>query len=95
MTNQTEQTIREFIAENFLFTGDASALSSNQSLLEADILNSTGVLEVVMFLEERFGFKVADNEVVPKNFDSVNSLTAYVEGKLAAGAAKGAIENAA
>jgi len=74
--------IRRYILENFLFTDDESQLRDDASFLEEGIVDSTGVLELVMFVEETFGIEVADEEILPENFDSVERLTRYVEAKL-------------
>jgi len=76
-----EDKLRNFILENFLFTDDQSALSSGASFLEQGILNSTGIMEVVLFVEEEFGISVADDEMVPENLDSVKALVGYVSRK--------------
>lgn len=77
--------IHEFIVDNFLF--GAGALDDTASLMGEGIIDSTGVLELVMFVEEKFGITVADDEVLPENFDSVSNLAAYVDSKLAVGSA--------
>ncbi len=74
--------IRRYILENFLFTDDEARLRDDVSFLEEGIVDSTGVLELVMFVEETFGIEVADEEILPENFDSVERLTRYVEAKL-------------
>jgi acyl carrier protein len=74
--------IRKFIASNFLFRDDADEIADADSLLESRVIDSMGVLELVTFLEERFEIRVADNEVVPKNLDSIGSIAAYVGRKL-------------
>lgn len=74
--------ITEFIIENFLF-GTANGLQEDTSFLEEGIIDSTGVLELVTFLEENFGIKVADEELIPENFDSINNVAAYLERKAA------------
>lgn len=75
--------IRHFILENFLF-GQADAFpGADESLLMAGAIDSTGVLELVLFLEERFQIQVDDAELVPENLDSLNQLAAYVERKQA------------
>jgi acyl carrier protein len=79
MTIETQ--IRQYILENFLFTDDESALRDDASFLEEGIVDSTGVLELVMFVEETFGIEVADEEIVPENFDSVEKLARYVRAK--------------
>src|SRR3954463_10772520 len=68
--------IHDYIVGNFLF--DTTDVADDDSLLEEGILDSTGVLEMVLFVEERLGVPVADAEVVPANFDSVNALTHFV-----------------
>jgi acyl carrier protein len=79
-----EQKIRDYILENYLFTDDQSALSNNDSFLDKGILDSTGILEVIYFIEEDFDIKVEDEEMIPENLDSVNKIIAFVERKQAA-----------
>lgn len=79
-----ENRIREYILENYLFTDDQSMLGSDDSFLEKNILDSTGMLEVIYFLEDEFGIKVKDEEMVPENLDSVNRIVAFVARKNAA-----------
>ena len=78
-----EQKIRDYILENYLFTNDQAALSSSDSFLEKGIIDSTGILEVIHFLEDEFGIRVEDDEMVPENLDSVNNIVAYVGNKQA------------
>ncbi len=82
MTTGTENKIRAFIAENFLFREDLQALSETQSLLDAGLIDSTGVLELVAFLETIFPITIEDADIVPENLDTVKSIVAYVERKL-------------
>lgn len=74
-------TIRSFIFENFLFDADETALNNNDSFLEQGIIDSTGVLELVNWLEETYGIQVDDMELIPENLDSVNRLSAFIENK--------------
>lgn len=76
-----EATLRTFILENYLFTDDESALNNNDSFLNKGIIDSTGILEVIFFIEENFGIKVADEEMVPENLDSITNLTAFIARK--------------
>lgn len=76
---QTE--VKRFILQNYLFSTDESLLSDTDSLMQKGIIDSTGVLELVMFLEEQYRIKVLDDELVPTNLDSVASIVAFVEGK--------------
>ena len=73
-----EHLIRRYILENFLFTSDNGQLEDHVSFLEEGIVDSTGILELVMFVEETFGISVKDEEIVPENFDSVAQLAHYV-----------------
>jgi acyl carrier protein len=73
--------IREFLAENFYAGTDVSQLGENDSLLEMGIVDSTGVLDLVAFVEESFGISVADREITPENFDSIRRLADFIKGK--------------
>lgn len=73
--------IRDYILANYLFTDDPSALKDDDSFLEKGVLDSTGILEVIYFLEEEFGFKIADEEMIPENLDSVNNIVSFIERK--------------
>lgn len=75
--------IREFILETFIFTDDQSALANDDSFLEKGIIDSTGVLELVMFLEEEYGLTIDDEELVPENLDSVNAINGFIQRKQA------------
>ena len=74
--------IRNFIIDQFLF-GDESQLSDDVSFLESGIIDSTGILELVTFLEETYSIKVEDTEMLPENFDSVNNVAEFIERKVA------------
>jgi acyl carrier protein len=73
--------VRAFLVDSFLL-GDDDGFASDESLLEAGIIDSTGVMEVVAFLEESFGIAVADDELVADNLDSVDRLTRFIQLKL-------------
>lgn len=79
MKAEIEAQVRSFIEDNFLFREDRSSLSDTESLLEAGLIDSTGILELVAFLEERFKIDIADADLVPANFDSIQAIVAYVE----------------
>lgn len=74
-----EARVRHYILENLLFSDDGSELPNDASLLDRGIIDSTGVLEVVMFLEEAFGIRVKASEMLPENFDSVDNIVRFVE----------------
>lgn len=78
-----KKTIRQYILENFLFTEDESALKDSDSFLETGIIDSTGVLEIILFIEETYGIKVNDSEMFPANLDSVDNLSNFVQRKQA------------
>jgi acyl carrier protein len=73
--------IRVFIVDNFLF-GDDRRMVDDTSFLESGIIDSTGMLELVSFLEERFGIRVEDEEFVPDNLDSLQNLSVFIGRKL-------------
>lgn len=75
-----EQQLREFITATFLY-GQPKAIDLHTSLLETGIVDSTGMLEMIMFLEETYGFSIDDRELVPDNLDSIQNLVAFVQRK--------------
>jgi acyl carrier protein len=81
--NESQQ-IRQFILKNFLFTDDDSSLSDSSSLIASGTIDSTGVLELIMFVEEAFKIAVAEEEMVPDNLESVDKIVRYVRSKRAA-----------
>lgn len=76
-----EEKLRTFILENYLFTDDESQLSNADSFLDKGILDSTGILEVIYFIEDEYSLKVEDEEMIPENLDSVEYLVAFVKRK--------------
>lgn len=74
--------VREFIVDNFLFREDRETVSDTESLLENGLMDSTGVLELVAFLESDIGIEIQDNEIVPENFDSIENISNYANAKL-------------
>jgi acyl carrier protein len=84
MTGDTQATIRAFIVENFLFGDESHPLPSDLSLIDNDLIDSTGVLELVGFLEERFAIKVADADIVPANLDTIERIAGFIRRKQAA-----------
>ena len=79
--NEIEQDVREFISENFILDGEQ--LEADASLTRRGVLDSMGVLELIMFVEERFGVKVPDEDTVPENFDSIERIVRYLRERLA------------
>jgi acyl carrier protein len=77
------QTIRKFVIDNYLF-GEASKLGNDDSFMETGIIDSTGILELVRFLESTYGITVEDEELIPDNLDSVNKTVSFVQAKQSA-----------
>lgn len=73
--------VRSFLLANYLFTEDESALDDSVSFLESGLVDSTGMMEVIFFIEETFSIGVDDVEMIPENLDSVESLVAFVARK--------------
>ena len=80
MEKNIQKTFRNFIIENFLFEED-DGLKKDTSFLENGIIDSTGVLELVMFIEETYDISVDDDEIVPENLDSISNITKYIQRK--------------
>ena len=76
------ETVRSSILENFLFDADENALNDDESFLKQGILDSTGILELVGWLESEFGIHVKDEELIPENLDSIKLIAAYINRKL-------------
>lgn len=81
MTDALREQVRGFILENYLFTTDTSAIGLDDSLLGRGIVDSTGMLEIIFFIEEQLGVKVKDEEMIPDNLDSVNKITQFVQSR--------------
>lgn len=84
------QELRALVVENLLFGQLEGRLDDDDSFLEKGIIDSTGVLELVSLLEERYSIRVEDEDLIPQNLDSVNGLKRYVESKLRPEQAAGA-----
>ena len=80
--NQYAPVVRDFIVQNFLFSDAGFELGDDESFLRKGIIDSTGVMEVVAWLEETFGFSVQDADLVPENFDSVNNIGNYISRRI-------------
>jgi len=76
--NTIRAAVRGYILENLMFSSNEADLPDDASLLDRGIIDSTGVLELVLFVEERFGVKVKDSDMLPRNFDTVNALARFV-----------------
>jgi acyl carrier protein len=79
--NEIREQLRSYILDNFLF-GDDNGFDDTVSFLDTGIINSTGILELIYFLEERFSIIVKDEELIPENLDSISNLLGFLGGKL-------------
>ncbi len=73
--------LKHFVVTNFLFGQGGSALTDEQSFLESGIIDSTGMLELVSFVEQHYGITVADRELLPANLDSLRNLSQFIARK--------------
>ena len=80
--NDIKNIVNQFIIKNFLFSDQKENIDENLSLYEKGIIDSTGVLEVVDFLEETFGIEIEDDELVPDNLDSIKKMSKFVLRKM-------------
>jgi acyl carrier protein len=83
--NATRKQIREYVVEAFLLGRDESELTDDESFLESGLIDSTGVLELIQFVEENFEIEVEDEEMIPENLDSIDRLVRFVDSKVGVG----------
>lgn len=83
MTEGVHADIRNFIVESFLFGDDSQPLPDDLSLIDNDLVDSTGILELVGFIEDRFGVKIVDADIIPANLDSIGKIAAFIARKQA------------
>ena len=74
--------VRTYIKENFLYRTGADQVGDDDPLLDSGIVDSMGILQLVSFLESEFGIDVDDDQIVPDNFETMNSIAAFVSTKL-------------
>lgn len=83
MNKQTLKTeVRQFVVDNFLMGASAAELRDGDSFMASHVIDSVGVLELVSFLEKKYGIKVEDQEMLPENLDSLNAIERYLVRKL-------------
>ena len=75
--------IRQYIAQNLLFSSNGFKYSDNASFLEEGIVDSLGIMDLTMYIQESYGVTISDAELTPDNFDSVNKVAQYIQHKLA------------
>ncbi|MBK8171143.1 MAG: acyl carrier protein [Sandaracinaceae bacterium] len=76
----SKERVRQFILKNF-YVADPASLADETSLLDQGIIDSTGVLEVIAFIEDEFGIKVEDEEMLPENLDSIHRIVDFIARK--------------
>ncbi len=79
--NDNVKDIKQFIVDNFLF-GDDSSLQENTSFMQSGIIDSTGILELIVHLEQTYNIKIHDQELVPENLDSIKNIGRFISKKL-------------
>jgi acyl carrier protein len=77
-----ESDVRRFISDNFPLGGGGDELDSGTSLLEAGVIDSVGVLELIEHLEATYGLQIPDADVLPENLDSIGAIARYVSQRL-------------
>jgi acyl carrier protein len=82
MEQDIKQQIIDFITSNFLFDDNQASIGEKESLLETGVIDSTGVLELIAFIEETYGIKVEDEEIIPENLDTILDITFFINQKL-------------
>jgi acyl carrier protein len=79
---EVSQSIRNYLFENFLYGYDGNELSNDESFLEFGVLDSTGIIELITFIESEFDIEIEDTEIIPENLDSVNCVSRFVYKKM-------------
>jgi acyl carrier protein len=79
---EIKQQVRNFLTSNF-YVADPASLGDEDSLLDRGIVDSTGVLEVIFFIEENFDIKIEDSEMLPDNLDSIQRIASFIARKKA------------
>jgi acyl carrier protein len=77
-SDAVERDVREFLAANYFLGDDPSQLAGSSSLIEAGLIDSTGVLELVGYLEEKFDIRITNEELLPENLDSIDNIVGFV-----------------
>jgi acyl carrier protein len=79
---EISQSIRNFLFENYLFGYDENEFSNDSSFMDYGVLDSTGILELIVFIEGEFNIEISDMEIIPENMDSVSCVSRLVYGKI-------------
>ena len=79
------QQLRDYIVENFLFGDTEIKFADNESFMEKGIIDSTGILELIAYIEENFNFRIQDEELIPENLDSISNIANFINRKVKEG----------
>ncbi|MCP4706476.1 MAG: acyl carrier protein [candidate division Zixibacteria bacterium] len=80
--NTARSDLKEFIIDSFMFGQKEQTFSDSDSFMERGIVDSTGILELTSFVEEKYKFEIEDDEMIPENLDSIDNLIKYITKKL-------------
>jgi acyl carrier protein len=78
---EIQKQVRDFVIENLLLGEEESEFSDTQSFLESGLIDSTGILEIIGFLEEQYAITIEDDEMVPENLDSVERIVVFLQNR--------------
>ena len=81
-SNEIQKRVHEYVVESFLFGEDDELSSDDQSFLDSGLIDSTGILELIHFVEDSFEIEIEDEEMIPENLDSIARVTAFVGSKV-------------
>ncbi len=81
----TKKQLRDYIVENFLFGDTETEFSDTDSFMEKGIIDSTGILEMITYIEENFDIKIEDDELIPENLDSISNIVNFIDHKVKEG----------
>lgn len=81
---QIKAEVRTFIVDNFIMGGDGAKFKDSDSFMAKHVIDSTGFLELVSFLEQKYSIVIDDNDLIPENLDSLDNIATYVARKLPA-----------
>lgn len=78
-SKETQEQVRNFVIENLLLGEEEENFSNGQSFLDSGLIDSTGILEIIAFLEDEYDITIKDDEMIPENLDSVERIVAFLE----------------
>jgi acyl carrier protein len=91
--NPIQQELHDFLTENFAVDGEVRPIGLGESLIQSGIVDSTGLLELVSFVETRYGLPVPDEDLLPENFETIANISAYITARMPADAVTASLES--